>query len=85
MAYAATYRTDSGRKAVIVGEAGRKYLPVCIIDYPVRVTKLPLSEQRYIEPIEGYPLRKAVAKFRQAGKTLGISKSAKDFLRRVMA
>jgi hypothetical protein len=52
---------------------------------PVRVVRLERAEERYLRPLlrrgEPYPLRRALRRFKGAGKTLGITDAAKAVLR----
>lgn len=74
------YRTDQGVFTALVGEPGRKLIPVVTIDHPIRVRKVPMTEQKYMVPLE-YPVKKAVRGFLKAGKALGMTKSARTFLK----
>ena len=79
-----TYRTDAGIKTAIALKPGRKWLPVIVIDSPMRVRKVPLSERRFMTPLADYPLRRAVRKYLAAGRRLGITKRARKALREVL-
>lgn len=67
----------------IIGEAGRKLTPLVIIEFPLRVRKLPNElVDRSTREIEG-SLPKAVKTFRRIGREHGITKGAKQFLKEV--
>ena len=78
------YRTEDGVKMVLVGPAGRKYIPVLIMTNTagLALRKVPLSEQRYMTEVPGKPraLSTRLATFRRFGKTAGMTKAAKAFL-----
>lgn len=79
-----SYRTDQGVKTVIVGKPGRKYLPVLMIEASgVTVRKVPLTEQRYMTDVIGgsKPIKSVLRQIGSAGRTLGMTKAAKSFLR----
>lgn len=79
---------DHNSHALLVFKEGRVYVHAIEITSMVRVVKIDKSEMRYWREAEfkgqPYPLRRAVRKLRQAGKTLGITKAAAVALREVM-
>ena len=75
------YRTDEGQRPIIAKE-GRKLIAFVAMGCPITVTKVPKSEQRYMTPLEISPAR-AARQLRKAGKNLGITKGAMQFLRNV--
>lgn len=77
------YRTDSGCKTILAAE-GRKYIRFVSMDAPISVTKVPMAEQRHMTPLDYQP-KKAARRFRGAGKRLGITKGAKQFLDKEVA
>lgn len=74
---------EYGFKTAIVAEGQRK-LHICIIDGPVKVERRPLTEARHFTPIhfkgKPYNLRRACKLFRQSGRSLGITKTAKKLI-----
>ena len=80
-----TYKTEQGNKTVLV-EVCRKYAHVLFIDSPVTVKQVPLDETRYMLPVLQNGKDKSMAavrrQFRTIGKRLGITKKAKQFIRR---
>lgn len=79
-----SYHTTHGMKTVIVGKPGRKYIPVLMIEASgVTVRKLPLSEQRFMRDVIGgvKPIKSVLRQVGSAGRTLGMTKAAKSFLR----
>lgn len=78
-----SYRTDSGTKTVLVGPAGRKYVPLLMIEGSgLTVKKVPLSEQRYIADYLGKqrPIKSVLRQYGGIGRRLGMTKAAKSFL-----
>jgi len=73
------YRTDKGVFTALIGDPGTKYLPVVYIDAPIRLMKVPQTEERYMTIID-YPPKKAARRMLKAGRHLGITKTAKRFL-----
>lgn len=80
------YKTEAGNKTVIVGPAGRKYLPVLFMDGGLKVVKVPKTEEQYMtEIIQNGRLKSmktSLQTFRHYGRTSGTSKAAKKFLRK---
>lgn len=79
------YRTDHGEKTVLVGPAGRKLLPILMIESSgLTLRKVPLSEQRYLRDVREEKKRRSktavIRQFRGIGRTLGMTKAAKSFL-----
>jgi len=79
------YRSDSGVKTVLVGEPGRKYMPILIMDKGLVVKKVPLDHERYLSaPVESKKRRSltpVVNQFASYGARNGASKAAKKFLK----
>jgi hypothetical protein len=79
------YRTDHGTKTVLVGEPGRKYMPVLIMDKGLIVKKVPLSDERYMSEVAESKVRRSlmpvVTFFAAYGARNGISKAAKRFIK----
>ena len=79
------YQTEHGCKTVLVGEPGRKYMPILMMDNGIIVKKVPLDYERYMRtPVEGKVRRSlmpAVAIFASYGARNGASKAAKRFLK----
>lgn len=79
------YRTDHGIKTVLVGEPGRKYMPILMMDHGLVVKKIPLDHERYMSaPVEEKKRRSlmpAVAQFASYGARNGASKAAKRFIK----
>lgn len=78
------YRTESGAmKTVMVGPAGRKYLPILVISgNGLTVEKVPLTEQRYITDLPGKerPIRSVLRQYGGIRRRLGATKAATRFL-----
>lgn len=76
------YRSDEGVVIAFV-KPGRKLLSMVAMDAAgLRVRKVPLSDERYISPLD-YPVAKARRRFLAAGKRFGISKGAKALIKEV--
>ena len=80
-----SYRTQDGSVVAIIGTKGRIYTPMVFIDSPVRKYMVPngdVDTYRRDLPEKLRPTaRKAARGMLQAGKILGITKGAKQFLR----
>ena len=80
------YHTNDGVRRGMLIKTGRKYLQVIMMDYPLRVRKVPLAEQKYMTVLEHYPLWKCKKHFRRAakrwhGKPGDLSKTVKQAIR----
>lgn len=77
------FHTGDQVVTAIAGEPGRLYTPVVWIDAPIRLVKVPNDDvTRYGRDYVGKPsLPLAARTILRAGKKLGITKSAKQFLR----
>jgi len=83
-------RMEDGTHTVIMGDAGRKYTPFVMLDYPVKLKKIGNRDAEKFSRDTGYPLKKAVRKFLSFGnKKLdgkrNITKGAKRFLKEAVA
>ena len=80
------YHTDHGIKTVLVGEPGRKLMPILIMDKGLIVKMVSLDEERFLSaPVESKirrSLMPAVAQFASYGARRGASKAAKLFLKK---
>lgn len=76
------YRTASGVRAALVVREGRKYAHVILMDSPIKLTRVPLSETRWMSPLT-YSGRRRTANnaFLAAGRELGITDTARRVLR----
>lgn len=77
---------DNNAHALIVFKRGRKMLhALALYAPPVRIVKLEKGDERHLTPLayrgQPYPLRRALRHFREAGRNLGITKSARTVLR----
>lgn len=79
------WRRDDGVRHGLAGEPGRKYVPVVVVDYPVRLLKVPLYEQRYMTELDQPSVKKAVRDILKAGRRLGITEGAKRWLCEIRA
>lgn len=81
-----SYRTTAGVKTVLVDDRGRKYLHVLIMNGTLTVRKVPKEEGRYMRPViqskRTRALSSTVRQLRSYGKRYGMTKEAKNFLRR---
>jgi len=48
MSVLVSYKTDEGGRTALLVDAGRKYLRIMTMDYPLRVRSVPLSEWKYM-------------------------------------
>jgi len=79
---------DHNGHVLLVVKEGRTFLhAVALFNPPVRLVKLPREARRHLKPAEyhgrPYPLARAVRRFREAGRSLGITKSAAAVLRAI--
>lgn len=78
---------DQNSKALLLFKRGRKNLHCLMIAPPVRVVKLEKIEERHFTPLlrkgEPYPLKRAVRRFKAAGRSLGITSAARDILKQL--
>lgn len=78
-----SYRTEQGTK-VALASTGRTKVRVLMMDSPLTVRNLPMSETRYMAPLtrrgSPYPPMRAVNKFRAFARVHGATKSAKAML-----
>jgi hypothetical protein len=78
-----SYRTEQGVKVALVS-SGRTKVRVLMMDSPLTVRSLPMSETRYMAPLlrkgAPYPRMRAINKFRAFAKVHGATKSAKAML-----
>lgn len=76
---------DEHAKALLLFKRGHKLLHLLMIAPPVRVVQLEKAEERHFTPLlykgQPYPLKRAVRRFKHAGKELGITDAAKAVLR----
>lgn len=80
-----SFRTEDGTHAALIGEAARIYTPVVYIDTPIKVRKIPNGDvARYTRDIKSRGPKPAARVMLKAGKSLGITKGAKKFLREVV-
>jgi hypothetical protein len=79
------YRTNHGMKTVLVGEPGRKYIPILMMDHGLIVKKVPIDHERYMSAPAEEKVRRSltpvVALFASYGARNGVTKAAKRFLK----
>lgn len=80
------YFDDTGFQHVIVGDPGRKYLPIVrLTGHGLTVEKVRLERQRLIRPAtlrgKPYPIARAVRRMLRIGRELGMSKAAERLLK----
>jgi len=80
-----TYKTEHGIKTVLVGEPGRKLLPILMMDNGLVLRKVPKTEERYLSEVIEEKKRRSLMpvlnQFASYGKRNGSSKAAKQFIR----
>lgn len=76
---------DQHSKAIILFKRGHKLLHCLTIAPPVRVVKIEKHEERYFAPLlrngEPYPLKRALRRFKEAGRSLGITDGARQAIK----
>lgn len=75
------YRTDAGVFTGIAKE-GRTKVHVLIMGHPISLRKFPITEARHMVDLD-YSIKRAARGFRRAGRSLGITKTARRFLKEV--
>jgi hypothetical protein len=66
----------AGTYTVLLGKVGRKYLYVMFMDSGgIRLQRMSIRELNYMTELD-YPLKRAVIKFRKAGRKFGITTTA---------
>lgn len=82
-AYIARYKAPNGGNYIAICKDGDKKVHICTIALGTGVTVRAenLSEKRYLQPFPEYSLPRARKQFIEAGKLLGITKTANKFVR----
>lgn len=66
------YRTNDGARTALLIKEGRKFHYIMPMDLPIRVRKVPRSEERYFSDVtkngNPYPLARALRLFRDAAR-----------------
>ena len=83
--YLVRYHSDDASASAIVVKEGTKLLHLIQIDASgLRIRRVSKEEARHFYPMEyrgkPYPLKRAVAAYKRAGKRFGITKSARQAL-----
>ena len=66
----------AGTYTVLLGTIGRKYIRVMFMDSAgIRLQRMGIKELDYMTELD-YPLKRAVIKFRKAGRKFGITTTA---------
>lgn len=82
------YHSEHGFKTVIVGPAGRKYIPLLVMDKQLTVLNVPLREARYLKDLcqtkKQRTVKSAARFFRAYGAKVGATKKAKLFVKAVL-
>lgn len=78
------YHSAEGQRVALLVSTGHKLHKIIQMDNPIRVTKVPISEDRYFTELD-YPPAKAKRKFKAAvkrfhGSIRNISKEAREAL-----
>lgn len=84
-----TYRLASGADHIAIlqtPDRKTKWLNILVMrDKPLGVERITVSERDHMRPVERngapYPLKRALKIFRKFGKSHGISKAAREFIR----
>lgn len=85
------YRTDAGTRTALLVAEGRKFHRIMVMDLPIKIRKIPRTEERYFQELEykgqPYPLKRALRLFRDAarrsygGNLKNAPKSVREVLR----
>ena len=77
--------TEEGSQTAILGEPSRLYTPYVIVEFPIRLRRMPNGNvAKYTKDME-YPLKKACNRYLRIGRKHGISKGARKFIRSAWA
>lgn len=71
------------RCAVAIVKTGRKYYQCVVIDFPIKVVKIKITDAEYLVDID-YPVKKAARKINNLVKVHKITKSAKQILKEAL-
>jgi hypothetical protein len=67
------YHSDEGQRTGLLVSTGRKFHQVILMDYPIRIRKVPLADERRFKDLEHkgkpYPLARCKRHLRHAIKT----------------
>ena len=75
-----SYRTEEGRVCALIVSRGRKWLGVIMATPPIRIAKVPLTEERYMRPLDARVSHLAKS-LRRIGRRTSITDTAKAALR----
>jgi len=70
--------------AVAIVKTGRKYYQCVVIDFPIKVVKIKITDAQYLVDID-YPVKKAARKIKSIIKKHGINKDARQILDEALA
>jgi hypothetical protein len=72
----------AGTYTVLLAKVGRKYIHVIFMDSGgIRLQRMNIRELDYMTELVDYPIKRAVNKFKRAGRKFGITRSAKIALK----
>lgn len=69
--------------AVAIVKTGRKYYQCVVIDFPIKVVKIKITDAQYLLDID-YPVKKAARKIKNLVKVHKITESAKQILKEAL-
>lgn len=79
------YRFESGSQLALMGIPGRKFTKLVVIDYPVKVRRVPNQEAvKFARDMDGWSVARLAKSMRGTGRRFGITKSALALLREGM-
>ena len=73
----------NNRCAIALVKTGRKYFQCVVIDFPIRIVKVKITNGRYLTDID-YSTKKAARKIKKMVKQHGITKGAKQILKEAL-
>ncbi len=76
---------EQGNTTALCAKTGHKYTYLLPVGFPLRVVKVPNTEQQYFKQVlykgEPYPVKRAVKHLRRMAKGHDVSKQVKEFLK----
>ena len=77
--------TEEGSQTAIMGEPSRLYTKYVMVEFPIRLRRMPNGNvAKYTKDMD-YPLKKACRGYLRIGRQHGISKGARKFIQSATA
>jgi hypothetical protein len=73
--------TEEGGRTAIVGEPARIYTPYVMVEFPIRLRRMPNADvAKYCTDMD-YPIKRACNRYLKIGRKQGISRGARKFIK----